>query len=872
MKKIFVYVLSALTACCQAADIPALRDLNALQVQLLPDSVGKPVEFTFEKQDLNGYAGTDAIVCTLMAPSGKNIWEAAVPDDGDTTGNWKTGKRQPVKVSFTPGEPGIYIMKFNTSSPDIQLQFDRATVKNAAWGFSAWSMRFSGAQRLAGYLLIPPVKLGEMQTQVMQFCTTRHSKVTNVSISTADGKKLISNHTLPFTKKMTYHELKLQRLAEHNIYCIEAENFVNVVRFVFPQYGNIGFFTDLASAQKFEKYIALEGNFLKLSAGKQHPAMALGGNRTFQITFVPQKAEDKFDFTINIADRKLHFSNNQPDCFFTTGSGNYYTADLTAAAPGSFELIPAAPTANALLPESGSTAAAGAELVWSPVPGVKEYTLQLKNAVSGKVRQVRVAGNRYPASKIAAGVWQWQVFGGGKGGKAAYLTIPQKDSTMLAYCYDFTPAMDTTLTKAPEELACRVGLLKTDDIDFARTYATVNGKKYPVRRLSGTRIEAAGDFAFQAGRNQIGMTIYSKSGIRSSAYWGFFLGRQPDQFAFTHDRQGNIYCFDTPFYPVIYYGYMAGKLAIERHGFNTVLGNTLPNKGLLDQLLRRNLKLLDSGSVYYGIYSKPANAAGAEADVKRAAADRRFIHPARLGAWMDEMDVHREVSYIQKFLALFGSPANGWRGVCACNNQLYGKMAELGDFLMIDHYGFGKTIFSTDSATAAGKRAAGGKPLMSLVKGYSGSDPKLTGFIPGPRDIEYAAFSTLRNRANALGLYQCGEYRLECSPDTWRQASEVYQKVSAVTFALYGEDAEKFLSVKAASGKPGFRAVKYGNALYIIAQNASFEPGAFEFALKNVNAKDVKVLFENRSLDLTDGRFTDAFTSEATHIYYIEWK
>ena len=161
---------------------------------------------------------------------------------------------------------------------------------------------------------------------------------------------------------------------------------------------------------------------------------------------------------------------------------------------------------------------------------------------------------------------------------------------------------------------------------------------------------------------------------------------------------------------------------------------------------------------------------------------------------------------------------------------------------------------------------------MSLVKGYSGSDPKLTGFIPGPRDIEYAAFSTLRNRANALGLYQCGEYRLECSPDTWQQASDVYKKVSAITFALYGEDSDHLLTVKSTSGKPGFRAVKHGKALYIIAQNASFAPGVFEFTLKNVKADSVKVLFENRSLDLNNGKFTDAFTSEATHIYYIEIK
>ena len=872
MKKFFVFMLLALTAWGQAAEIPALRDLNALQVHFLPDAVGKPVEFSFEKQDLNGYAGTDAIVCTLMSPGGKNVWEEAVPDDGDISRNWKMGQRQQIKVRFTPEEPGIYIMKFNTSSPDIHMLFDRAEVKNAAWGFSAWSLRFSSGKGLKGYILIPPVRLGEKQNQIMQFCTTRHSEVSKLNISTPDGQKLISDHSLPFTRKMTYHELELRRLAQHNIYCIEAEKFVNVVRFIFPQYGNIGFFTDSASAQKFEKYYVLQGDLLKLSAGKKHPAMAWGGNRTFLISFVPEKADGKFDFSFAVSNQLFNFTNQKRSCFFTTNSDTYHTADFSSAPSGSFELIPASPAPDALLPESGSIAQADSELVWAPVTGVKEYTLQLKNAVSGQEQQIKVAGNRYPAAKLAPGVWQWQVFVNQTGGKASLLTVPQKASTMLAYCYDFAPVRDTVLAKAPEELACRVGLLKTDEIDFDRSHVLVNGQKYPVKKLSSTRIEAAGKIDYQNGRNQITMVIYSKNGIRSQASWGFFLGSAPEKFAFSHDEQGNIYCFDTPFYPVIYYGYMSHKIAIERHGFNTVLGNTLPGKGTLNRLLQRNLKLLDSGSVYYGIYSKPSTAAGAEADVQRFAAGNVSRHPARLGSWMDEMDVHRKVGYIQKFLKLFGPESNGWRGVCACNAALYSQMAEIGDFLMIDHYGFGKTIFSTDSATLRGRKAAGSKPLMSLVKGYSGSDPKLTGFIPGPRDIEYAAFSTLRNRANALGLYQCGEYRLECDPDTWQQASEVYKKVSAITFALYGEDADKLLSVKAAAGKPGFRAMKLGNALYIIAQNVSFDPAVFEFAVKGVDSGDVKVLFENRTLNLVDGKFSDAFTSEATHIYYMEIK
>ncbi len=872
MKKLLLFLLLSAVTLLQAAGLPALRDLNNLELHFLPDTVGKTVEFNFEKQDFNGYSGTDAIVCTLMSPSGKTVWESAVPDDGNISNSWQNGPRQSVQVKFTPAEKGIYVMKFNTSSSDIQMWFDNAQAKNTAWGFVAWALRFSGGNGIKGYLLMPPLKLGESQTQIMQLCTTRHSKVANVNITSLNGKKLISNLDLPHNEKMTYHALDIKRIPQENIYCFEADKFVNVVRFILPQYGNIMFFADADSAKKFEKLFSIKGELLNLSSNKKYPPIALGSKRTFQVASLPEKQNSKFDFTVNIAGQQVRLSDQQPSAFITTPAGDYHAIDSSAAAACKVQLIPAAAAPDALLPENGCTASDKDELVWSAVVDAKGYNLELKNVSTGKTLKHQLKNNRFPVSKLTHGVWQWSVNVNGKSGRKALITIPEKAETNLAYFYDFAPKMDITLDKAPEELASRIGLLKVDDIDFARSYVLVNGKKYTLKKLSSTRIESPDKITYRNGRNQIQMVVYSKSGVRSDAYWGFFIADKMQMTKFTHDKNGRIFCSGTPFYPMIYYGYMAKELAIERCGFNTQLGNTLPSRGNMQQLLQRNLKLLDSGSVYYGIYSKPKTAEGAEKDVKRIAANGGLRHPARLGAWMDEMDVHRSVKYIENYLKLFGGAENGWRGVCSCNQSLYKTMADMGDFLMIDHYGFGKTIFSTDAATLEGRVAAGNKPLMSLVKGFSNSDPELTGFIPGPRDVEYAAFSTLRNRANALGLYQCGTYRLECYPASWEHATNVYKRASALTFALYGSDADDLVSAKADSGKVGTRTMRYGNALYIIAQNASFTPGLFEFAVKNSADQKVRVLFENRVLELKNGKFADAFTSEATHIYYIELK
>ena len=872
MKKFLFFLLLSAVSILHAADLPALRDLNGLRVQFLPDAVGKTVEFNFDKQDFNGYSGTDAVVCTIISPSGKTVWETAVNDDGDISNKWKKGPRMPVKVKFTADENGVYVMKFNTSSPDIQLCFDKSQVKNAAWGFEAWALRFSDGKSLKAYILMPPKRLGEAQTQIMQFCTTRHSKVEKINISTASGKKLITDRTLPHSEKMAYHALELKREAQENIYAFEARKFVSVVRFIFPKYGNIMLFSDLESAKKFERHSQLKGDSLDLAAGKKYPAIALGSNRTFLATFLPEKADSNFDFTIKIADQQVRLSDKNPSAFFATAAGNYHAVDTSNAIAGKIQLIPATSAPDALMPENGSVAETDSVLVWSAVANCKEYTLILQEVSSGKRLEFKVSGNRFAADQLPVGVWQWSVKANGKTGRKSLITIPEKAESNLAYFYDFVPKMDITLTKAPEELACRVTLLKVDDIDFARSYVLVNNQKYALKKLSSTRIESPDKINYQSGRNQIQLVVYSKSGVRSDAFWGFFIAPKAQLTNFTHDADGRIFCSGTPFYPVIYYGYKAKEITIERMGFNTLLGNTLPDKKYMQQLLQRNLKLLDSGSVYYGIYSKPKTAAGAENDVKRIAANGGLRHPARLGAWMDEMDVHRSVEYIEKYLKLFGGKENGWRGVCACNQSLNSKMAEIGDFLMIDHYGFGKTIFSTDTATADARNATKNKPLMSIVKGFSNSDPLLTGFIPKQRDVEYAAFSTMRHRVNAQGLYQCGEYRLECYPDSWSHATNVYKRISALSFAVYGKDADELLSVKASSGKPGVRTMCYANKLYIIAQNVSFMPGVFDFAVKNAADQKVKVLFENRVLPLKNGKFADAFTSEATHVYYIELK
>ena len=872
MKKYLSLFTIIVALLLNAEIIPAVRDLNSLEVHFLPNKLNSKVEFSFDKQDLNGYNGTDAIVFTVISPSGKPVYEKAILDDGNVDKNWKAGPRQKVKISFTALEKGIYIMKSNTSSPDIHLLFDHAKAVNTAWGFNSWAYRFSGKSGIKGYLLLPISKLGEKQNQMMQFCTTTHSKIKGITISTLSGKKIIENHSLAHSKKMKFHQLDLPREPNENIYSFEAKEFTNLVRFIFPQYGDFMFFTDLESAKKFNKLTKVSGNFLQLDTPQKHYNIALEKNKKFLLTFTPNNSKENYNFSLNLEGKVIHFTKDKNSIKIDGIPNNFVSIDASSATQGKLEIILADKKPNILLPKGGSICDKNKNIIWSIVNNAKEYTLNLEEVYSKKRLTIKTTKNYFSMANLTPGVWKGNVLVNKTTSDEIFFTIPQYSNSTLAYFYNFSPKKDITLKTAPTRISFNVDLLKLEQIDFQKSFIQINDKKYSLAKLEKNLIGSKEKISFIQNFNKITVFLFDKEGTLSKTSWGFFLSNSPQVSVFSHDNLGNIYCNKVPFYPVIYYGYMSKQLPVENLGFNTVLGNTLPSKATLNNMLKRNLKLLDSGSVFQGIYSKPKNNSGAENDVKRAAASNSLRHPARLGAWMDEMDVHRDAAYIANFLKLFGPKENGWRGVCSCNNSLYNHMAQLGDFLMIDHYGFSKTIFSTDTATILGKKAAKNKPLISLVKGFSRSDPKLTGFIPGTQNIEYAAFSTLRNYANGIGLYQCGEYRLEVYPNSWKDATNIYKKVSALTFALYGKNMDNVLNVKSSTGQILHRAMQIDKKIYMIVQNRSFTPALGEFSIKNPNVKSIKVCFENRQLPVKNGKFFDTFIGEGTHIYYVEIK
>ena len=859
---------------CNAYDIPSMRNVNSIKVKLLPDAVNKSVKFSFDKQDLNGYSGTDPVVFSVTSPSGKTVWEANCPDDGNETGGgWEIGPRQSVECIFLAREKGIYTLQANTASEmDIQILFDHARAENTAWGLEVNSPRFSSG-KLDVAVTLPPQKLGEKRKQVIAFCTTKRSKISNFRI-TAGSEEVLAPVSIPLyngKKALIDYKYLINRHAELDIYEFTADEFSEIVSMCLPDYGTFMIFPEKRFARRFLNH-TIPAGLLELNIPCDSHEMAFERGCQYQISY-QSNHKKHYDFTATIFGTQYRFTPKTTSAQFSVPVDCAYSSLITTHAPsGKFQITRMTDAkAEPLQPAPGTILSMSKPFVWTAVTSATNYTVKFTCIDSSRSFEVNTSVNSLMPKdfmhKLSAGVWTWAVKGGREEfGKQSFFAIKQAASTQLPFIYEMTPAMDSTVTEKTDKISCRFALLKKDDLDFVRSRVKFNGKEFKLTCVETDLITTTAPISVIRGRNNVELELIDRYGNCSDFRWGFFVGNPGNPPSLSHDRNGNIYFYNTPFYPIIYYGYQYPKLKIEECGFNTVLTNTLPSENFLDHSLKRNIKVLDSGSVYHGFYSKDKSIATTEAEVKTFAATSMPVHPARLGAWMDEMDVHRSLDYIKQFLAYFGPSDRGWRGVCSCNRSFYDKMTQIGNYLMIDYYCGGKELFTLDDAFKAARKAAGEKPLMVLVSGFSRNDPNPAGFIPTNEDVTYTAFAALRLKANALGLYQCGEYRLESYREHWENAIKVYRQVSALRFITYGKDVQNTVKLVSTGGKVNFRAIEYKKKLYLIMQNCSFDAAIVSIGIPSFKGK-LRVMFENRIINARNGNFTDCFKGADTHIY-----
>lgn len=858
-----------------AIEFPPVRNPNLVTIHLLPEETGKEVVLEFDKRDVNGYVGTDAIVLSVVSPSGKSVCEVALPDDGNEKNNWKLGPRQRVVLRFLAEEKGEYVVKSNSfSSVDISYAFDQAVSRNVAWGVEIKKPRFLHG-RMHLFMVAAPRRIGESQDLVLQVENGKWTSMVDFQCS-ENGVSLMEpyTHRVKTEKRLDDLLFPLRRRSLEGILEFRAQNFAECA-WRFSGYPDFILCTELNHAQVFRRHFSdryYTGTSVECQTPQAAGGIAFAPGGTYRGTFIPDSKSTSFRFDISITGRKYSIAPGKESFVFTMPADSAYAeCDWSTAPKGKILFQKITRTPEILMPESGvlrdrNTPA----LNWTPSVGATAYTVTMTHLDSGRQLSFPSSTNTLAwesfVGQLTPGVWRWQVTASGQTAspaQSAIFIIPEPAKTSPAFLWGQQPPMDSLQKTPPAALSIRLEGKSLADIDWKATRWVVNGTPVAARGGSDGRVEAvlpAG--IFRDGRNTVHFTLADRQGILQESAWSFDVASGTER-VMSHDETGRIQLNGRFFYPVIYYGYFGKKLSLESLGFNTHLTNGFSNQPQLDNMLSRNLKVLDAGCSFKDSTLEK---------VREYASSSVVRHPARFGMWCDEMDVHRPLEWIRDYVAIFNG-RDAWRGICSCNLSLYEKMSGYGDYLMIDSYVYEhERLFHIDDVFSLARRAAGSKPLLAILCGFTNDDPKLAGFKPTPKDVEYQLYAALRHGVNGVGLYQCGPYRMEGYPEIWRQTTEMMRRFSAITFIAALDNATSSIRVTASEGKPLYRAFRKGKRLWLILQNGSFTPGHFRVEVEGASQTPVKVLFEERSIRPAGSLFSDAFTEAGTHLYLIEMK
>jgi hypothetical protein len=504
------------------------------------------------------------------------------------------------------------------------------------------------------------------------------------------------------------------------------------------------------------------------------------------------------------------------------------------------------------------------------VKGAGKYTFDLVHE-SGKKLQFVSDGNEFVKSvyDFDAGVWQISCTpDNGNAGNTSCFAIRKSRKTSPPYLYGFLPASDSTV-KSFGDIALKT-LCDADQIDLNKSSFTIGGKKYALELLKGGRIGIpAGKIQLADGKIDIAADIYDHYGNYSHGEWCFFLNVEMHK-TISFDENGILIFNGRKFLPLICYPPHGPAIAGDK-GFNVMQPNALSHVPQLDILLKNNMKSLDAGCVYHGYYTKPDSTPAK--DIANFMKGAGGSHPARLGAWLDELDAHLPDDKTRESLQDFQqfSMNCGVAGVCTTGRSRYADMAKMGDYLMIDIYPRAN-VLSVDYYFPKALRDAAGKPVWQLNQGfdYDWSNRNPATMIPNPAMLKYAHWAAFRHGLQGVGLYMCSSTAYLKFPEMWEHVVEMYRNSAALSFVLVEMPVkENVLTIP----KPlNSRVIRYGERYYLIVQNSSLTSFPAVLEVNGSFESQVRVLFEDRVVTLKDGRFHDVFQGLESRIYELTVK
>ncbi len=711
-------------------------------------------------------------------------------------------------------------------------------------------------------------KPGEGKQVTLSYNYMHYSRIWDLSLRTQE-RTLLSGYDTPPAPEKTHvygQTFPVERERSTDLYEIRAKAF-DVVTFQVRELPPPVWFFRLEDAAAFREFCGRSKAgqtprfVVDLPKGKRSMVIALAPGTAYTAEFLPE-APGSAVCRLSFGKEQRTLSPDRKSFRFRTGAQEEFCAfAFDAEVPGKVLFTRVDPKKSMLLvPENGSLVPGGAPVVMRvrEVEGAARYTLTLIHEDGRKViREGTAPEFRFGAEELASGVWDAAVLPGGSVSSFA-VTAPAETTPVWAFGYK--PAMDSSVTAA-EHVSLKTAVSHSR-LDFQKSSFTINGKRFAPRTVGPRQLGVSG-LKLAPGQVTVKADLVDKSGNRSVYEWSFFLG-VPAQKRLAFDANGFLRINGRGFIPQIIYP--PNKIGDDGCGFNTILPNTLTDLRTLDSLLSRNRKSLDAGCHYRGYYT--AKDSTVSADVDRYMKGPCGTHPARIGAWLDEADVHLKdagtAAQLEGFRR-FGRDS-GVNGVCTALASRYPAMAALGDYLMIDSYP-NEDVLSLNSAFRDAIVAAKGKPVWQLNQGFDrdSNTREAAKYVPDRAQMKYAHWAVFRHGLQGVGLYT-EPVSVTDFPELFEFICREYRASGTLAFALLspGDQTEAQCSAPLVHWL-----LRYEGRRYLIVQNPSLKPCRGTIRIRGEFDPAVRVLFDGRSLQQKKGTFHDVFEPLATRIYEL---
>jgi len=202
-------------------------------------------------------------------------------------------------------------------------------------------------------------------------------------------------------------------------------------------------------------------------------------------------------------------------------------------------------------------------------------------------------------------------------------------------------------------------------------------------------------------------------------------------------------------------------------------------------------------------------------------------------------------------------------------SYLKGKNMDFpGDIVSIDYYAYppsGNIPITTDYVRTMEKMGRkDGKPVWIYL--FGGGYAFWASREYTPCEQEFSTYTSIINGATGI-LYFASHPR---SKSNWEKIKKMAQEIRKLTPII--ASSEKTPKVNCSAPSIQILTRRFNNKLYLITANSSKKSVNAKFNIPDLNFKrnTVKVLFENRKLNIEDNLFKDIFKGYQRHVYEIE--